>query len=206
MSISYYTEAIVLYRTDFQEQDQFITCFTEQFGKRTFFAQGVKKSVSKQSGNLEPGSRGILQWVRGRHIDRITHMEREGEVGSIYANWTRLGLLGTSLALVHETSVELQRQEEIYFLLQEYIDRLGEYPIPFLYAVSIQFIFQLFTFLGFQPFLQDSNLYSCFKERDTYFSKDQFQAGIRSLRSFGEWHIEKKLSSLRMVDSLSPTW
>ncbi|EKD23936.1 MAG: hypothetical protein ACD_81C00140G0001 [uncultured bacterium] len=57
----YYTEAFVLDKEDFKEHDGMIHLYTEELGKVSARARGLKKILSKSSAHLEP-----LNFVRVR--------------------------------------------------------------------------------------------------------------------------------------------
>ena len=50
----YYTEAFVLDRKDFREHDGMVHLYTEELGKVSARARGLKKILSKSSAHLEP--------------------------------------------------------------------------------------------------------------------------------------------------------
>ena len=59
--IEHYTEAFVLDREDFKEHDGMVHLYTEELGKVSARARGLKKILSKSSAHLEP-----LNFVRVR--------------------------------------------------------------------------------------------------------------------------------------------
>lgn len=59
--VEYYTEAFVLDREDFKEHDGMVHLYTEELGKVSARARGLKKILSKSSAHLEP-----LNFVRVR--------------------------------------------------------------------------------------------------------------------------------------------
>jgi DNA repair protein RecO (recombination protein O) len=59
--IEYYTEAFVLDKEDFKEHDGMVHLYTEELGKVSVRARGLKKILSKSSAHLEP-----LNFVRVR--------------------------------------------------------------------------------------------------------------------------------------------
>lgn len=64
--VEYYTEAFVLDREDFKEHDGMVHLYTEELGKISARARGLKKILSKSSAHLEP-----LNFVRVR----VMHMK-----------------------------------------------------------------------------------------------------------------------------------
>jgi DNA repair protein RecO (recombination protein O) len=63
--------SIILSRQDYHETDQLITLFSDERGKETCLAKGVKKVTSKNSSFLEPGAVVETEIVPGAEISRL---------------------------------------------------------------------------------------------------------------------------------------
>src|SRR5258708_27559268 len=72
---SYYTEAIILKRSDLGEADRVVTLFTPYKGKFHAIAKGSRRPVSKLAGHVELLNRSQLQIALGRNLDIITQAE-----------------------------------------------------------------------------------------------------------------------------------
>ncbi len=92
----YFTDAIVLKRTDAGEADLFFTLYTKEFGKIRASAQGIKKEGAKLRGHLEPPSFVHVGFVSTRHGERLVH-------ASLIVPWAtirrELLLMGTALRI-----------------------------------------------------------------------------------------------------------
>lgn len=71
----YRAEAIVLRRTDYGEADRILTLFTRREGKVRAIAKGVRRTVSRLAGHLEPFVHADLLLARGRELDIVTQAE-----------------------------------------------------------------------------------------------------------------------------------
>lgn len=75
-----YTEAFVLDKEDFREHDGMVHLYTEELGKVSARARGLKKILSKSSGHLEPFNFVRVRLMRMRSgyfqiIDALPHHE-----------------------------------------------------------------------------------------------------------------------------------
>lgn len=73
----YKTRGIILKRTNLGEADRIVTIFTEKLGKIKVVAKGVRKTLSKMAGHLEPFCLTKLQIAEGRNLDIICGAEVE---------------------------------------------------------------------------------------------------------------------------------
>jgi DNA repair protein RecO (recombination protein O) len=72
---TYWTEAIILRRTDFGEADRLLTVFTPERGKIKLIAKGARRPTSRKSGHVELFSHGQFLVAVGRELDIITQAE-----------------------------------------------------------------------------------------------------------------------------------
>lgn len=73
----YKTRGIILKRSNLGEADRIVTILTEKYGKVRVVAKGVRKTLSKMAGHLEPFCLTRLQMAEGRNLDIITSAEVE---------------------------------------------------------------------------------------------------------------------------------
>jgi DNA repair protein RecO (recombination protein O) len=72
---TYWTEAIILRRTDFGEADRLLMVFTPERGKIKLIAKGARRPTSRKSGHVELFSHGQFLVAVGRELDIITQAE-----------------------------------------------------------------------------------------------------------------------------------
>jgi len=92
----YFTDAIVLKRTDAGEADLRVTLYTKEFGKIRALAQGVKREGAKLRGHLEQLSLVHVGFVSARQGERLVH-------ASLIRPWSglqrELPVMGTALRI-----------------------------------------------------------------------------------------------------------
>jgi DNA repair protein RecO (recombination protein O) len=71
----YKTEAIILRQRKLGEADRILTLYTPALGKLDAKAKGVRKTMSRLSGHLQPLNRVVVQLAQGHGADVITGVE-----------------------------------------------------------------------------------------------------------------------------------
>ena len=76
------SRSVILRNRDLRESDQLLTIFSEQEGKITAVAKGVKKAKSSLRGCVQPFCHSLLFFNRGRDMDLIT----QGKIIDFFGN------------------------------------------------------------------------------------------------------------------------
>ena len=147
------TRGIVLHTTRYGESSLVVHCYTEQFGRQTYMAKGVRKSRRNNRSNLFQ-SLFILDFeiyykeTRGMHL--VKEVSRAIPINSIPFDITK----STQALFMAEVLYRVVREEEpnpmlAQFLIStiSYLDALED-PIPDFHII---FLFQLSRHLGFFP-------------------------------------------------------
>ena len=71
MSATFKTPGIVLFSRDYKEADRIYIIYTQNYGKISARAQGVRKINSKLAGHLEPLSESDLFIANAKHFSKI---------------------------------------------------------------------------------------------------------------------------------------
>ena len=101
MSNRYQTKGIVLKRIDYGEADRIITFFTEDRGKVTVMAKGVRRPKSKLAGGIELFSVCNIGGIVGkRDIDTLTSTRLETYFENIVKDYDRLQVAYDMLKLI----------------------------------------------------------------------------------------------------------
>ena len=147
------TTGIVLHTTRYGESSLVLHCYTEQFGRQTYMAKGVRRSSKQNRSNLfQPLF--ILDFEvyhkTTREIQLIKEVNRSTPLNSIPYDITK----STQAIFMAEMLYRVIKEEEpnpmmAHFLLStiEYMDALEEASPDF----HIIFLFQLSRYLGFYP-------------------------------------------------------
>ena len=148
------TQAIILSRRDFGESDRLLTLFTPDQGKIRAIAKGARKPQAKLSGHVELFARSDVIIHRGRNLDILTQAElvesyrglREDLRRGAYANYA-------AELLDRFTADEDLEQAALFFLLDDTLARIADYPDPSLAARFYEL--QLLDLVGFRPELTE---------------------------------------------------
>lgn len=121
---SYTATGIVLKRFNWGEADRIVTLYTQEFGKVTALAKGIRKLTSSKKAALEPAAHSRCQFVIGRNWDLITQAQLLNSHAHVHQNLVRLTQTLQLLEIVDLLTAEKQDQPEIYTLLLEALQHL----------------------------------------------------------------------------------
>lgn len=129
----YKSRGVILKIRDLRDTDQLVTIFSEQAGKITAVAKGVKKNRSSLRACVQPFCHSWLFFSQGRELDLIT----QGKIIDFYGN----------------TREDLERMLNTVYLM-ELLDKslMEKVPLPGLYADLTQ-ILDLINREGFNSLL-----------------------------------------------------
>lgn len=88
----YTTTGIILKKISVGETDALFTLYTQDFGKFSGLAQGVKKEGAKLKGHLESLNLSQVSFVLGRGGERLIHAEVINPWHNIREDYRKLGL------------------------------------------------------------------------------------------------------------------
>jgi len=147
----YRSRAIILKNRDLRDADQLVSIFSEQEGKITAAARGVKKPRSSLRACVQPFCHSWLFFNRGRDMDLIT----QGKIIDFYGNTRedlqRLLYVMYMMELLDKSLMEKVPLPELYLdLLQvlENINQQGLNPMLIRYFET-----RLLVNLGYKPVL-----------------------------------------------------
>lgn len=151
----YKTKGIILKRTNLGEADRIVTIFTEKFGKIKVIAKGVRKTLSKMAGHLEPFCLTRLQIAEGRNLDVITSAEVEKCFFDIRSDLAKTNTCFYLAEIIDKMVEEGVAHPEIFELLDATLEHANELIEPLLISFfEINFLAEM----GFRP-----ELYECVK-------------------------------------------
>lgn len=143
-------QAIVLSRRDFRENDQIITFYTQESGRREALARGVKKIVSKNTASLEPFSLLEIEIVPGKEIEHLTKVQVIEPFTKFQGDLKKMLIGGYCLGVVDKLVSHGEKDERLYEYLAEFLRFVNE--VEMVNCVLIPaFILRLLGFLGFAP-------------------------------------------------------
>jgi len=177
-------QGIVIKRKEFGEADRILTIYTQEYGKITVLARGIRRLKSKRSGCLELFCLNKMFVVRGRGFDILTEVESVRGFTEFRKNLDKVGRIYYICELVDKLTREEQENREVFdlmvksFELFEKIDGDGVR----LDKIISRFEKALLVKLGFLP-----------KEREL---------GENAMRNYIESIIESKLKSRKVLSTV----
>ena len=151
----YQTRGIILRRINLGETDRIITVLTEDFGKIKVLAKGVRKTLSKMAGHLEPFCLTKLQIVEGKNLDIFTGAQVEKSFLDMRIDLAKTNACFYMAEIIDKMIEEGDKHVEIFDLLNSTLEHVNILSGPLLVSYfEINFLAET----GFRP-----ELYSCIK-------------------------------------------
>lgn len=114
----YFTDAIVLSKTDVGEADAVFSLYTKEYGKIRGRAQGVKKENAKLRGHLETLALSRVGFVATKNGERLIYAEALDTWPGIRADFERMRAGIYFASLVDGATFAGERDPEVWNLLQ----------------------------------------------------------------------------------------
>lgn len=153
MEETYNTQAIILDRLPFKENDTKIIVFSRDKGKLDLVAKGARRTKSKTAGHIEPLTLSKLMVIRSRNdFDYVGTALGEVFFDNIKNNIEKINYAGRALKLVNDLSRKEEGEgEQIFLLLLDFllsldIDRQLNHDLLYNF-----FILKFLSASGFSP-------------------------------------------------------
>ena len=118
-------EGIVLKRINTGEADRVITIYTNNLGKISVFARGVRRIKSRRSGNLELFNHVKFSLIETKNLPILTEAEALETFPNIRKNLKLIGLAYHVSELVDKMSAEKQENEDVFNLLLNVLSKMN---------------------------------------------------------------------------------
>lgn len=141
--------SIVLGRRDAGESDQLISLYTEDGGKISVLAKGVKKITSKNSSNLSEFCLADVELAGGREINRLTKVRPVNFFPKIRVNLQKSMLAGYLISLTDSLTLSGNKDEKLFKLLQKSLFFLEDETNVRVVDMASSFLLNLCRILGF---------------------------------------------------------
>lgn len=149
---SFKVEGIVLNRKNFGEADRILTVFTQQKGKISVVAKGVRRTTSRRAGNVELLNRVSMFLYQGKGLPILTEAESLETFSKLKEDLTLSAYAFHIIELVNKMTVEDQENRILYQYLLEVLHRLSVRPRQILIRAFEVKILSYLGFISFQPF------------------------------------------------------
>jgi len=189
--MTFKTKGIILKRTNLGEADRILTIFTEKQGKIKAIAKGIRKTLSRLAGHLEPFCLVNLQIAEGRNLDIVTEAETIKCFIKLRGNLRATHQAYYLAEIIEKMTAEGEKHLAIFDLLEQVLEHLDNGKNKLLLSYfEINFLAES----GFAP-----ELYKCIscgrklQPDENYFSFRQ--GGIVCARCFKANFDAKKITA-----------
>lgn len=141
------TNAFVLRKKNLPNQDIFVSLFTEEAGKISLIAKGVKKITSKRLPHIQTGN--LIEAIAQRRVDRF-YLQDTRLVSAflkIKADSAKMKHLYTAFFVIDRLLPENQQDLQVFYNLQEFVIALSEQEID--ESRIVTFLNRLMIHLGY---------------------------------------------------------
>jgi len=145
----YKSQAVVLRRYDFGEADKQLVAYTPHLGKISVLAKGVKRTISRKAGHLEPFTLSHLVIARGRNLDTVTSAQTVEPFALVRTDPDRLFPAMLVAELLDKLTLEREPNLALWNLFLETLRRLEEGLDPWQAATYYQL--HLLQLSGYRP-------------------------------------------------------
>ncbi|MDO8513122.1 MAG: DNA repair protein RecO [bacterium] len=156
---TYKTLGIVIRRRNINEADRMLTILTEEQGKVTVVAKGVRKTLSRLGGHLELFNLVNFVLAKGRSMDIVTGAVVERQRGEIAIDLDKVARASRFAELIDILVHDKEEHRKLFWLFEDclnYLDRSKGANL-----VDLYFFINTLSYLGYLP-----ELYECVKCRE----------------------------------------
>lgn len=165
MSVTQKATGYVLRRKALPGKDSVITIFTKDFGKRVFFAKGVRTAASKRAAHLQTGNLLQVLFSNSSSLSLLKQTALVSGFSLIKDNFHRVQYLYVVCFILDRLLPEEQPEEEVYnqfTKLMNYLARVEQ--TSFRTQVVYGSIAAMTRTLGYEPRYTDERLISFIEE------------------------------------------
>lgn len=155
MAVHYRTQGIFLKKTDRGEADQFLTLYTEEFGKLRILGKAIRKISSKLRGGAEFFYLSEIEFVQGKIHKTLTDAILIDRFLNIRRDLSKLRIAHKITEVLDELASKEEKDEHVWALLQEVFEKLNNSRLPAgrgkLEIIYYYFFWHLVSILGYRP-------------------------------------------------------
>lgn len=155
---TYQADAIVLRRLDYGEADRILTILSREHGKFAAIAKGARRSKARNGSALDLFSRSRMMLAKGRNLDVVAQVERNGDVRHISGDVKRTAYASLVAEVVDKVLEDRHPVDDIFELVVVTLGRLNA-PERSSRADAAWFLMRVLDLLGYRP--QLSHCPSC---------------------------------------------
>ncbi len=148
----YQSRSIILKASDLREADKIVSVFSEQEGKVSAVARGVKKPQSSLRACVQPFCHSLLFFSKGRELDLITQGKLIDFYGNTREDIQRIIYAVYIMELLDKSLLERMPLNNLYLHTLQVLDYINEWGINPL--IIRAFELRLLVCLGYAPLLE----------------------------------------------------
>ena len=143
------SRAIILRKRDYSESDKIIVAFSQDKGKISFIAKGIKKLKSKKRGSIEVGNIVSISVTRPEGMGILTEALLLKSFDNTRKNLNKLSVMYYFCEVVDKLTQPEEPNPELFNLLLKYLSRLSQDNK--LKQLRKKFIYDTLVLVGFWP-------------------------------------------------------
>ena len=147
---TYQADAIVLRRLDYGEADRILTLLTREYGKLAAIAKGARRNKARSGSSLDLFGRSRMMLAKGRNLDVVAQVERQGDVRHIAGDLARTAYACLVAEVVDKVLEDRHPVDDVFALVVATLDRLNQ-PDRLARADTAWFLMRILDLLGYVP-------------------------------------------------------
>lgn len=122
------TKAIIIKKQNTNEYDQWVTCYTEEFGKLKTVAKSILKPSSVQALHLDIFNLAEFELINGRGMPIVTGAQVINPFGGIKSSLAKTAVTYFFAEAVDKMVFENDKDEKLWSFLISFLDKLNKIP------------------------------------------------------------------------------
>lgn len=182
------TKAIVIKKQNTNEYDQFVTCYTQEFGKLTAIAKSILKPTSVQAMHLDTFNLVEFELINGKAMPIIAGAQSDNSYRELKSSIPSLAVAHFFSEIIDKMVPELEKDERLWNFMTDLLDKLNRFEPGLTFLRQKQFA--LLGLLGYSPEVAVSA------------SFDLSRPGLTTLDDTFEYNAGFRLKSLKFLHSV----
>lgn len=143
------TRAIVIKKQSTNEYDQFVTCYTQEFGKVAAIAKSILKPTSIQAMHLDVLNLVEFELINGRAMPIIAGAQSENSYRDLKSSIPSLAVAFFFSEVIDKMVPELEKDEKLWSFMIDLLEKLNRFEPSLTFLRQKQFT--LLGLLGYSP-------------------------------------------------------
>ena len=143
------TRAIIIKKQNTNEYDQFVTCYTQEFGKLTAIAKSILKHNSIQAMHLDVLHLVEFELINGKAMPIIAGAQSENSYRDLKSSIPSLAVAHFFSEVIDKMVPELEKDEQLWNFTTNLFDKLNRFEPSLTFLRQKQFT--LLGLLGYSP-------------------------------------------------------